>query len=145
MNRRSMLGMLGLGAAVGPAVVSNAVSPAFPTGTANYDNVTPMKGSVEGGIPWNPVENLASAKREYDMMTGDSSKWIAEYAAREWEEYINGYSPYRNDNIDPDIRNMRSFSETAKMRMHIERKAKRKLESNKNHVWSRIQQLMKEI
>jgi hypothetical protein len=145
MNRRGVLGMLGLGAAVGPAVVSNAVSPAFPEFGNDYVFGHSIKKESNETIQWNPVENLASAKREYDMMTGDSSKWIAEYAAREWDEYINGYNPYRNDNIDPDIRNMRSFSETAKMRMHIERKAKRKLESNKNHVWSRIQQLMKEI
>jgi hypothetical protein len=79
------------------------------------------------------------------MLTGDGAKWIADYIAREMDEYVSGYSSFRLENIDPDIRNMKSFSEMAKIRMHIERKAKRRLESQKNHMWSRIQELMKEI
>jgi hypothetical protein len=142
MNRRGVLGMLGLGAAAGPAVVSQLGSQgstlAIPsTGGEYYDKVE--------AIPWNPVEQLASAKREYEMLTGDGSRWIADYIAREMDEYVSGYSSFRLENIDPDIRNMKSFSEMAKIRMHIERKAKRRLESQKNHMWSRIQELMKEI
>jgi hypothetical protein len=143
MNRRGVLGMLGLGAAAGPAVISEAVS-AYPVQTSIGYAIS--KESIDpSNIPWNPVEALASAKREYDRMNGDPSMWIADYVAREWDEYMNGYSIIRLETIDPDIRNMKSFSESAKMRMFLERKAKRKLDSNKKHVWSRVQELMKEI
>jgi hypothetical protein len=145
MNRRGVLSMLGIGAAAGPAIakqyVGNSVmnsSPAIPsTGGEYYDKVE--------AIPWNPVEQLASAKREYEMLTGDASKWITDYVAREWDEYMSGYSSIRIETIDPDIRNMKSFSESAKIRTFIERKAKRRYENQKNHMWSRIQELMKEI
>jgi len=146
MNRRGVLSMLGIGAAAGPAIakqyVGNSVmnsSPAIPS-TGGYDYEY-----KDQAVSWNPVEQLASAKREYEMLTGDGAKWIADYIAREMDEYVSGYSSFRLENIDPDIRNMKSFSEMAKIRMHIERKAKRRLESQKNHMWSRIQELMKEI
>jgi hypothetical protein len=147
MNRRSMLGMIGLGAAAGPSVVSEAVRasniPVLSTDSVGI-GYSITKESYDK-VEWSPVEALASAKREYSMLTGDSSKWISDYVAREMDEYINGYSSYRLDNIDPDIRNMKSFSETSKMRIHLERKARRRLESQKNNMWQRIQELMKEV
>lgn len=148
MNRRSMLGMIGLGAAAGPAVVSQAVSASpvpWEQSTVQTHGIGYSIAKETYDNAWNPVEALASAKREYDRMNGDPSMWIADYVAREWDEYMNGYSIIRLETIDSDIRNMKSFSESAKMRMYLERKAKRKLESNKKHVWSRVQELMKEI
>ena len=143
MNRRSMLGMIGLGAAAGPAVVSEAVL-ASPVQTHGI-GYSIAKETYDCDKAWNPVEALASAKREYSMLTGEPSKWIADYVAREWDEYMSGYSSIRVETIDPDIRNMKSFSESAKVRMYIERRAKRRFESNKNHLWARVQDLMKEI
>ena len=142
MNRRGVLGMLGLGAAVGPAVVSEAVlaSPVPSTHGIGYSITKETYDKV-----WDPVEAFASAKREYTMLTGEPSKWIADYVAREWDEYMSGYSSIRVETIDPDIRNMKSFSESAKVRMYIERRAKRRFESQKNHLWARVQDLMKEI
>ena len=146
MNRRGVLSMLGMGAAAGPAIakqyVGNSVmnsSPAIPS-TGGWDNFS----DKDQAVSWNPVEQLASAKREYEMLTGDASKWITDYVAREWDEYMSGYSSIRIETIDPDIRNMKSFSESAKIRAFIERRAKRRYESQKNHMWSRIQELMKE-
>ena len=141
MNRRSVLGMFGIGAAVGPTVAKEMIyqssypSPGLST-PANF---------VDQPIPWNPVETLAHVKKEYEVMTGDSSAWIADYIAREYEEYVSGYSSFRLDNIDPDIRNMKSLSESAKMRMYFERKAKRRYESTSRNLLHRIQELMKEI
>jgi hypothetical protein len=143
-----MLGMIGLGAAAGPAVVSQAVSASpvpWEQSTVQTHGIGYSIAKETYDNAWNPVEALASAKREYDRMNGDPSMWIADYVAREWDEYMNGYSIIRLETIDSDIRNMKSFSESAKMRMYLERKAKRKLESNKKHVWSRVQELMKEI
>ena len=146
MNRRGVLGMLGIGAAAGPAIakqyVGNSIiksSPAIPS-TGGYDYEY-----KDQAVEWNPVEQLASAKREYEMLTGDASKWIADYVSREWDEYMSGYSSIRLETIDPDIRNMKSFSESTKIRTFIERKAKRRYENQKGHLWSRIQELMKEV
>jgi hypothetical protein len=141
MNRRGVLGMLGLGAAAGPVVAKEMIyqssypSPGLST-PANF---------VDQAIPWDPVETLSRVKAEYNTMTSDPSKWIADYVAREYEEYMCGYSSFRLDNIDPDIRNMKSITESAKMRMFITRKAQRRYESNKNSLFQRIQELMKEV
>jgi hypothetical protein len=142
MNRRGVLGMLGIGAAAGPAVVSQLGSQgstlAIPsTGGEYYDKVE--------AIPWNPVEQLAEAKREYELLTSDPAAWIADYVSREMSEYLDGYSSFSMDRIDADIKAMKSFSDTAKMRLHIERRAKRRHQNHKASMMSRIQQIMKEI
>lgn len=141
MNRRSMLGMLGLGAAAGPAVAKEMI---YQTSYPSPGLSTPAN-FVDQPIPWNPVENLARAKAEYNTLIGDPSAWIADYVAREMDEYLSGYSSLRLETIDPDIRNMKSLSESAKIRMAIERKAKRRYQASKNGLFQRIQELMKEV
>ena len=144
MNRRSMLGFLGLGAAAGPAVAKEMIyQSSYPSPGLSTPAI--LSTAADSPIPWNPVETLAHVKKEYEVMTGNSSAWIADYIARELDEYHSGYSSFRFEHIEPDIRNMKSLSETTKVRMHFERKAKRRYESNKNHLWLRIQELMKEI
>ena len=142
MNRRGVLGMLGLGAAAGPAVAKEMI---YQSSYPSPGLSTPAILSTDAPIPYNPVETLAHFKKQYEVMTGDPSTWIADYIAHELEEYHNGYSSFRFEHIDPDIRNMKSLSETTKIRMHFERKAKRRYEASKNSVWTRIQELMKEI
>ena len=144
MNRRGVLGMLGLGAAAGPAVAKEMIyQSSYPSPGLSTPAI--LSTAADSPIPWNPVETLAHVKKEYEVMTGDSSAWIADYIAREYEEYVSGYSSFRLDNIDPDIRNMKSLSESAKMRMYFERKAKRRYESTSRNLLHRIQELMKEI
>jgi hypothetical protein len=144
MNRRGVLGMLGLGAAAGPAVAKEMIyqtsypSPGLST-PAIYDSTEPS------AIPWDPVETLSRAKAEYNTLIGNPSAWIADYVAREMDEYLSGYSSLRLETIDPDIRNMKSLSESAKIRMAIERKAKRRYEANKNSLSQRIQELLGHI
>ena len=85
MNRRGVLGMLGIGAAAGPAVVSQLGSQgsvlAIPSTSGEYY-------SKDQAIPWNPVERLAEAKREYEYLTKDPAAWVADCAQREWKEYL---------------------------------------------------------
>lgn len=140
-----MLGLLGLGAAAGPSVAQEAFnsisigsqgSTVVPT---DYIN----KGAVLDAC-WSPVEQLAEARKEYDMLM-DTDKWIADYIAREWNEHIAGYNPIRITDIDSDIRNMKSFSESAKIRMHVKRRAMHRLHNSRENVISRIQRLMKEV
>ncbi len=141
MNRRGVLGMLGLGAAAGPVVAKEMI---YQTSYPSPGLSTPAN-FVDQSIPWNPVENLARAKAEYNTLIGDPSAWIADYVAREMDEYLSGYSSLRLETIDPDIRNMKSLSESAKIRMAIERKAKRRYQASKNGLFQRIQELMKEV
>ena len=142
MNRRSILGMLGMGAVAAPAVVHQYAdvnknpSPPIPSTGIGY---------LEKAELWNPVEQLADAQREYDALTKDPAAWIADYAQREYQEYLDGYTSYRYEMIDPDIRNMKSLSESAKMRMFFERKARRKQKQHSSSVLGRIQMLMKEV
>jgi hypothetical protein len=138
MNRRGVLGMLGLGAAAGPALISQGATPAILTTSGSYSG----KDNITEEIAWSPVEQLADARREYALLTGDREKWVADWFTREWEEYQNGYSSYRLENIDADIRNMKSFSETAKIRAHIMRRAERRADSYTRNTFERIQQLM---
>ena len=49
-----------------------------------------------------------------------------------------GYSSIRYDSIDPDIRNMKSITETAKMRMYFERRVKKQMEVNQTSLTHRI-------
>ena len=141
MNRRGVLGMLGIGAAAGPAVVSQLGS----QGSTPAILSTGAEIYKDQAISWNPVEQLADAKREYEALTLDPETWIAEFAQREWKEYLDGYTSQRYETIDPDIRSMKSLSETAKMRMFFERKARRKQHQYSSSALGRIQQLMKEV
>ena len=145
MNRRGVLGMLGLGAAAGPAVAKEMI---YKTSYPSPGLSTPSTlGSQyhDQAIPWDPVEQLAHVRKEYDLMVGDQSRYMAERISGMYFDYINGYATYNMNSIDPDIRNMKSFSESAKIRMHIERRVKRDYESTKNNLWERIQNLLKEV
>ena len=146
MNRRGVLGILGLGAAAGPAVAKEMIYQTQPSMFASPGLSTPaIISTAADSIPWDPVRQLAEAKREYERVAGDPSAWIADYVARELDEYYSGYSSFRFEYIDPDIRNMKSLSETAKIRMYFERRAKRRYESSKNNLFERIQHLLKEV
>jgi hypothetical protein len=141
MNRRGVLSMLGIGAAAGPALISQGATPAYLSTSSPFIG----KDNAIAEMPWNPVDHLAQLKKEYEVMTGDSSAWIADFVAREYEEYMTGYSSYRLETIDPDIRNMKSISESAKMRMFFARKAKRRYESNSRNLFERIKELTGQI
>jgi hypothetical protein len=147
MNRRGVLGILGIGAAAGPALISQSVeaTPAILGSQGITSGFFSGKDNMTEAIAWNPVEQLADARREYALLTGDREKWVADWFTREWEEYQNGYSSYRIENIDADIRNMKSFSETAKVRMHIMRRAERRADSYTRNTFERIQQLLKAV
>ena len=140
MNRRGLLGLLGIGAAA-PTLIASVpppISPVYQTGNGAY-------GLKDAAELWNPVEQLAHVRKEYDLMVGDQSRYMAERISGMYYDYINGYASYSLNNIDPDIRNMKSLSESAKIRMHIERKVKRDYESTKNNLWDNIQRLLKEV
>lgn len=139
MNRRGILGLIGLGA-VAPSIVSQNASGI--KGTDAYP--TPYDLGKQTALPeiTNPFEQLAHCQKEYARIAGDKDAWIADYITNEYNDFVGGYSSHRYDNIDPDIRNMKSLSESAKMRMFLTRKAQRRYEQSQNSLLKRIQELM---
>ena len=135
MNRRSMLSFLGIGA-VGASTLGaqSGMNPVPSTeATTGYwidkkSYSTPMVEDRAGYIK-KMQEELSSFN--------DPSKWIADRLAEELKDW-RGYSGVRYENIDPDIRNMKSISEATKMRMYFERKVRRQMEINQTSLSHRI-------
>ena len=100
----------------------------------SYVDATPM---VE-----DKVTTLKRMQEDLFGLTSDPTKWVADRLAEELKDWRMGYSSTRYDSIDPDIRNMKSITETAKMRMYFERRVKRQYEVNKTHLTHRIAQYM---
>lgn len=149
MNRRSVLGILGIGAAAGPAIASsalsgtssNTVAPGIPF---NDYGAYSVKQSISDSImAENPVERLAYLKKEYEYLVSSPDSWTAEFINRELQEIRDGYSSIRLDNIDPDIRAMKSFTESAKIRLAIKRRAAYKYENSKSQLLKSIEQLLR--
>ena len=141
MNRRSMLSFLGLGA-VGASTLGvqsdmnpvPSIQDSYWIDNKSYVDATPM---VE-----DKVTTLKRMQEDLFGLTSDPTKWVADRLAEELKDWRMGYSSTRYDSIDPDIRNMKSITETAKMRMYFERRVKRQYEVNKTHLTHRIAQYM---
>jgi hypothetical protein len=137
MNRRGMLSFLGIGA-VGASTLG-AQSGMNPV-PSTQDSYWIDKKSYVDATPM--VEDRATTlKRMQDDLfglTSDPSKWIADRLAEEMKDWRMGYSGVYYANIDPDIRNMKSITETAKMRMYFERKVKRQAEMQQTSLTGRI-------
>jgi hypothetical protein len=71
-------------------------------------------------------------------ITSDPAKWIAQRVTDEMKDWRMGFSGVRFNDIDPDIRNMKSITEVAKMRMYFERRAARQAEVNQTSLSARI-------
>lgn len=138
MNRRSMLSFLGIGA-VGASTlgVQSDMNPVPSTHGSYYQ---PEKHYAAHDIPI--VKDTAGYVKEMQdqlsSITGNPSKWIADRLAEEMKDWRMGYSSIRYDSIDPDIRNMKSITETAKMRMYFERRVKKQMEVNQTSLTHRI-------
>ena len=141
MNRRSMLSFLGIGA-VGASTLGaqSGMNPVPSTHGTTYDIGYSIAKDSNYASPM--VEDRATAlKRMQDDLfgiTSDPSKWIADRLAEEMKDWRLGYSNVRYNDIDPDIRYMKSITETAKMRMYFERKVKRQAEMQQTSLTHRI-------
>lgn len=138
MNRRSMLGILGIGAAAGPAVVqqmaTNPVTSGFPSPGIDKQYI-----ADQIAVPTiNHAERLKELQDQLSIITDEPAKWMAEQLAQELKDWRMGYASINYANIDPDIRNMKSITESAKMRIYFERKVRRQLENNKDHLMRSI-------
>jgi hypothetical protein len=129
-----MLSFLGLGAAAGPALVQQYSSNPVPT-QGYYDD-----GAIKASLAsvGDQKEYVKRMQEELGFINSDPAKWIADRALSDMKDYMMGYSGVSYQNIDPDIRNMKSITELAKMRIYYERKAKRQFEVQKESLTHRI-------
>ena len=143
MNRRSALGFLGIGAVTGPAIAQEAVNqigfdpPVPSSGFLGYTD----DGKYDNHIGYslsNTRDPIKDWQEKLSYLTNDPAKWIADRMAEELREYHMGYGSIHYNNIDPDIRNMKSITESAKIRMYIERRVKRQYESQKTSMMNQI-------
>ena len=131
MNRRSMLSFLGIGAVGASTLGAQSGMNPIPSTDGSY--YQPEKHYAAHDIPIvkDTAAYLKDMQDQLSLINGDPSKWIADRLAEEIKDWRQGYSGVRYENIDPDIRNMKSISEATKMRMYFERKVKRQMEINK--------------
>ena len=138
MNRRGMLSFLGVGA-VGASTLG-AQSGMNPVPSTHGSYYQPEKHYAAHDTPMvkDTTAYLKEMQDQLSTITGDPAKWIADKLAEELKDYHMGYSGIYYANIDPDIRNMKSITETAKMRMYFERKVKRQAEMQQTSLTHRI-------
>jgi hypothetical protein len=133
-----MLSFLGIGA-VGASTLGTQ-SDMNPVPSTHGSYYQPEKHYAAHDIPI--VKDTAGYVKEMQdqlsSITGNPSKWIADRLAEEMKDWRMGYSSIRYDSIDPDIRNMKSITEVAKMRMYFERKVKRQAEMQQTSLTARI-------
>jgi hypothetical protein len=120
MMRRGFLAMLGLGPVA--SLISQHQSSNIP------EVAVRQSGSILSYS--NPMEvpevDHSWEKDMFQTMTTDKSGWIETKKKELVREFFRGYrSP---TSIDPDIRAMKSFSESAKMRLQIQREAEKSYE-----------------
>jgi len=138
MNRRGMLSFLGVGA-VGASTLG-AQSGMNPVPSQTYDIGYSIAKESNYASPM--VKDTSGYVKEMQdslfAITSDPAKWIADRVTDEMKDWRMGFSNIRYDSIDPDIRNMKSVSETTKMRMYFERKVKRQVEMQQTSLTHRI-------
>lgn len=136
MNRRSALGFLGIGAVTGPAIAQEAVNK-----YGDASNPVPyLSGSKHDGFIHTNKDHdyMKECREKLAYLTNDPAEWIANRMAEELRDYHMGYSGIHYNNIDPDIRNMKSITESAKVRMYMERRIKRQYESQKTSLMNQL-------
>lgn len=134
VNRRSMLSFLGIGAVGASTLGAQAHNPVPSTQGSYWIDKQPY------AIPnvKDTTSYIKDMQEQLSAITGDPSKWIADRLAEEMKDWRMGYSSTHYSSIDPDIRNMKSITEAAKMRMYFERKVKRQMEISKQSLSHRI-------
>jgi len=135
MNRRSMLSFLGLGAVAGTAVGSRGFDSPVPS---TQDSYWIDKKPYDIPIVKDTSGYVKEMQEQLSAITSDPAKWIAQRVTDEMKDWRMGFSSVKFSEIDPDIRNMKSITETAKMRMYFERRATRQAEVNQTSLTHRI-------
>ena len=140
MNRRGMLSFLGIGA-VGASTLGaqSGMNPVPSTHGTTYDmGYSIVKETYDTPMVKDTATYLKDMQDQLSLITSDPAKWIAQRVTDEMKDWRMGFSGVRFNDIDPDIRNMKSITEVAKMRMYFERRAARQAEVNQTSLTHRI-------
>jgi len=140
-----MLSFLGIGA-VGASTLGaqSGMNPDPSTHGTTYDmGYSIVKETYDTPMVKDTTAYVKEMQEQLSLITDDPSKWIANRLAEEMKDWRMGYSSNRYDCIDPDIRNMKSITETAKMRIYLERRVKRQMEVNKQGYVNRIAEYLR--
>ena len=140
MNRRGMLSFLGIGA-VGASTLGSqsGMNPVPSTHGTTYDMAYSItKEPYDIPMVKDTTAYVKEMQDQLSLITSDPAKWIADRVTDEMKDWRMGFSGVRFNDIDPDIRNMKSITEVAKMRMYFERRAKRQAEVNQTSLTHRI-------
>ena len=140
MNRRSMLSFLGIGA-VGASTLGaqSGMNPVPSTHGTTYDmGYSIVKESYDTPMVKDTSGYIKEMQEQLSAITSNPAKWIAQRVTDEMKDWRMGFSAVKFNDIDPDIRNMKSVTETAKMRMYFERRAARQAEVNQTSLTHRI-------
>ena len=139
MNRRSMLSFLGIGAVGASTVGTRGINPVPSTHGTTYDiGYSIAKESYDTPMIKDTTAYVKEMQDSLVAITSDPAKWISDRVTDEMKDWRMGFGGVRLNDIDPDIRNMKSVSETTKMRMYFERRAKRQAEVNQMSLTGRI-------
>lgn len=143
MNRRSMLGFLGLAPTLGAAVAKDALSGggqlARPMQDIAYNRLSPGMYAGDSPKPMDFMEKssyqlqaFTSAQEEYKKLTQGRDEWIANVITTEIQNLK------WNPRFDYDILAMKSISDVAKVRMQARRNAEKNYECNEQSLATRI-------
>ena len=141
MNRRSMLSFLGIGA-VGASTLG--VQQTASVATPNWKQANLLHGAngetyaIDTSLVKDTTAYVKEMQEQLSLITSDPAKWIAQRVTDEMKDWRMGFSGVRFNDIDPDIRNMKSITEVAKMRIYFERRATRQAEVNQTSLTHRI-------
>ena len=139
MNRRGMLSFLGIGAVGASTLGAHAGNPVPSTHSTTYDMAYSItKEPYDIPMVKDTTAYVKEMQEQLSLITSDPAKWIAQRVTDEMKDWRMGFSGVRFNDIDPDIRNMKSITEVAKMRMYFERRATRQAEVNQMSLTARI-------
>lgn len=135
MLRRNFLQMLGLGGAASSVLASD-----FPVKQYSAKGFSLGSQALPTSLQELPLgEQLASARRDYERFTARGKASFVSSMLKEWRD-DGHYTHY--DHIDPDLQDMKSWSRSTKLRVHMERKAEARWHSNERYLLNHISSLL---
>jgi len=135
-----MLSFLGIGA-VGASTLGaqSGMNPDPSTHGTTYDMCySIVKETYDTPMVKDTTAYVKEMQEQLSAITSNPAKWIAQRVTDEMKDWRMGFSAVKFNDIDPDIRNMKSITEVAKMRMYFERRAARQAEVNQTSLTHRI-------
>ena len=134
-----MLSFLGIGAVGASTLGAHAGNPVPSTHGTTYDiGYSVVKETYDSSLKKDTAGYVKEMQDQLSAITSDPAKWIAQRVTDEMKDWRMGFGGVRLNDIDPDIRNMKSVTETTKMRMYFERRAIRQSEANQMSLTARI-------